>query len=298
MKILVTGGNGLVGSHFIENYPNALGNTVLSPNREQLDITMLDSVENFFKLHNPDVVIHFAGFTDVSKAEDERDNKGGACWTTNVGGTSNLVKAAGKKSAFFIFISTDNVFSGNKQNPGPYYEDFPIEENSNLLSWYGWTKAEAENIVKTTLANFVILRISNPIRARYDLKLDYARKIINLFDQDKLYPMFEDQYLTLTYINEVTEILKIILEKWLTGIFHVSSKNLFTPYKLANFLIEKARGKKQAVRPISIEDFLKINPSRYPHYGGLKVDRTEKLLDLKLNTWEETLTAIVKQWSV
>lgn len=71
--------------------------------------------------------------------------------------------------------------------------------------------------------------------------------------------MFNDQYLTLTYINEVTETLKALLAKRPIGIFHTSSVNVFTPYKLANYLIEKARGIKNAVKSISIESFLKDN---------------------------------------
>lgn len=291
MKILVTGGNGLVGSHFIEHYSD-----VLSPSANELDITDQKSVENFFKLNRLDVIIHFAAFTDVSAAENERGNKKGLCWTVNVGGTANLIKAI-KYQPYFIYISTDVVFSGNKDNPGPYAEDFPPEQDEKLLSWYGWTKKEAENLVSNNLENWAILRISNPSRAKYGLKLDYVRKILTLFDTGKLYPLFNDQYLTLTFIDEVTESLKILLQKKLAGFFHVSSNNIFTPYKLANYLIEKTRGVKNAARPISIESFLKNNPARYPKFGGLKVEKTQQLLDLRFKSWEEAINSLAKQLS-
>jgi len=298
MKLLITGSNGLVGSHFVENYPKNLENTIISPSSEELDITDATSVNNFFKLQKVDAIIHFAAFTDVSKAEEERNNKKGACWIVNVEGTANLIRAASKQSVYFIYISTDTVFSGHKDNPGPYKEDYPTEENPNLLSWYGWTKRQAEKLVTNNSGNSVILRIANPVRAKFKDKLDYVRKILNLYDTDKIYPMFNDQYLTLTYINEVTEALKVLLEKRSLGIYHVSSINVFTPYKLANFLIEKTRGKKGFVKPISIASFLKDNPSRYPQYGGLKVERTQKILNLRLMSWEEIVSDIAKQLSV
>lgn len=297
MKLLITGTNGLVGSHFVENYSlssNSKNVTIFSPSANELDITDKESVKNFFELHKPDTIIHFAAFTDVSKAEKQRYNKNAPCWIVNVGGTANLIQASNDHS-YFIYISTDVVFSGHKDNRGPYAEDYPTEEDLNLLSWYGWTKKEAEKLVVNNLKNAAILRIANPVRAKYKSKLDYVSKILELYDTGKLYPMFDDQYLTLTYIDEVTEMLKILLEKKLSGIYHVSSINLFTPYKLANYLIEKARDKTDTVKPISINDFLQDNPSRYPQYGGLKVDKTQKILNLKFMRWEEIIEDLVKQ---
>lgn len=295
MKILVTGGNGLVGSHFVKNYGADLkgDNLILSPSKKELDITDRKSTENFFKLHTVDVIIHFAAYTDVSGAEKQRGNKNGSCWIVNVLGTNNLVKAA-HYQPYFIHISTDNVFSGQNNNQEPYDEYHPTEENPNLLSWYGWTKREAEILVNKKA---VILRISNPVRANYPPKLDYVRKILSLYDEGKLYPMFDDQFLTLTYINDVTEALKVLLKKKLSGIYHVSSVNIFTPYKLANSLIERFRGRKGFVKPISIRKFLESNPARYSQYGGLKVEKTQQILNLKFLSWEQIIESLAKQLS-
>lgn len=296
MKILVTGSNGLVGSHFTQNYHPDNESVLLTPSMDELDITNQKSVEDFFKLHRIDVVMHFAAFTDVSAAEQQRDNKNSPCWAVNVEGTANLIRVV-NPNIFFIAISTDVIFSGSKENPGPYSEDNTPEENPDLLSWYGWTKKEAEDVILSNIKNAAIMRISNPVRAKYQPKLDYVRKILALFDSGKLYPMFDDQYLTLTYINEVTDTLKILLEKRLTGIFHTSSSNIFTPFKLANLLIEKTRGKKDVVKPISIDSFLNDNLSRYPQFGGLKVEQTENRLGIRFRRWEEIIEDLAKQLS-
>jgi len=298
MKLLVTGATGLVGSHFVENFENFNKNiALLTPDHNELDITKQNTVRHYFDTHKPEMIIHFAAFTDVSSAEKQRNDKKRSCWQTNVEGTLNLIKAS-KYQPYFIYISTDGVFSGLKNNPGPYEEDYPTEINPNLLSWYGWTKREAEKIISKKLKNAAIVRIANPTRANYEKRLDYVRKILNLFDSGKLYPMFADQYLTLTYIDEVTTTLSMLLEKKLSGIFHASSSNVFTPYKLANLLIKKARGKKGFIKPVSIENFLRDNLSRYPQYGGLKVEKTQRILGLKFMRWEETIEVLAKQLSV
>lgn len=297
MKILITGGNGLVGSHFVENYHPGLRSRdiILVPSAEELNITDQKSIEDFFSQHKPDAIIHFAAFTDVSKAEKERNDKQAPCWIVNVESTANLIKAAGDQT-YFIYISTDVVFSGSKNNPGPYAENNYPEENPNLLSWYGWTKREGEKLISENLKSAAILRISNPVRLYYPAKLDYLRKILSLFDTGKLYPMFNDQYLTLTYINDVTKTLIDLLRKKPAGIFHASSSNVFTPYKLANLLIEKARKVKNVVPPTSIKQYLKNNPFRYPQYGGLKVEYTQKILGLKFMRWEEIVRILAKQF--
>lgn len=294
MKLLVTGANGLVGSHFVENFKALHQGILLTPDQEEMDITNQGSIKAFFSLHQPDAIIHFAAFTNVSQAEEQRHNQKASCWIVNVEGTANLIQALNPKS-YFIHISTDMVFPGNKDYPGPYQESDSLEENPNLLSWYGWTKKEAENIVKNNGKNAGILRISNPVRAKYATKLDYVRKILALYDKGKLYPLFDDQYLTLTYINEVTKTLQILLEKRLNGIFHTSSSNVFTPYNLANLLIEKARGRKDVVKPVSIKSFLKDNPFRYPQYGGLDTKETQHRLGLKFMSWEEIIEDLAKQ---
>ncbi len=305
MKLLVTGGSGLVGSHFVKYYSGKSHcNLILSPNENQLDITSKQSVTSYIKNHEINAVIHFAAFTDVNQSEKQRNDRTGSCWKINVDGTNNLLEVIlaknkiGKRDIHFIYISTDGVFSGSKDNPGPYAEDKSTENNQNFLSWYGWTKKEAEELVKNNLKDFTIVRISNPVRAVYTGKLDYVRKILYLFDSGKLHPMFTDQYLTLTNIDEITKTLTLVIERNLFGIFHVSSPNIFTPYKLATLLIEKARQKKNVVKQTSIENFLSRNPSRYPQYGGLKVEQTEKKLNLRFLRWEEVIKNLTKQLSV
>ena len=44
-----------------------------------------------------------------------------------------------------------------------------------------------------------ILRLVYPVRAKYPAKLDYLRKPLSLFDQGKLYSLFNDQQVTITY---------------------------------------------------------------------------------------------------
>ena len=71
MKVLVTGGSGMVGSNLREKL-NSLGIETISPKREELDLTKQDEVASFFSRLKPDAVIHCAGLVGGIHANIER----------------------------------------------------------------------------------------------------------------------------------------------------------------------------------------------------------------------------------
>ena len=296
MKLLITGAGGLIGSRVVEILSNKNIETA-TPSSRELDIQNHQKTKTYIKQFMPDCVIHAAAMTDVNKAEEERNDISGTAWKINVNGTISVAEAAKSVNAFFIQISTDMVFSGAKENKGPYSESEKPETDPAKLCWYGYTKSEAERRVGEILSNdFAIIRPSNPVRKKYDRKPDYVKKILNAYDQGNKISLFNDQYLTLTYIDEVAAAIEKIIENRYTGIFHVSSTDLFTPFELGEYVLETARGVKNRVQAGSLEKFLLGSkwPSRYPQYGGLKVGKTQSILNIKFNSWRQTIDAILK----
>ena len=66
-KILLTGGNGLVGRN-IQEHSSADKWEILAPSRKELDLTDLSSVSQWVKKHQPDIIIHAAGLVGGIKA--------------------------------------------------------------------------------------------------------------------------------------------------------------------------------------------------------------------------------------
>lgn len=60
MRVIITGGSGMVGSNLREAL-SSLGIKSISPNQKGLDLTKQDEVSNFFTKHKPNAVIHCAG---------------------------------------------------------------------------------------------------------------------------------------------------------------------------------------------------------------------------------------------
>ncbi len=69
MKILVTGGNGFIGKNIKESYL-AKKYTIVAPSRLELDCSDDKSVEDYFKKHSFDVVIHSAAKAGHRNATD------------------------------------------------------------------------------------------------------------------------------------------------------------------------------------------------------------------------------------
>lgn len=294
--ILVTGGSGLIGSYFLKSCTDKLNDIVIiSPAHQQMDITDKDSIKRYFELYEPLAVIHLAAFRDATNAEKQRGNKEGSVWKVNVEGSKNISLICKYYESYLVHISTDYVFSGHRKNPGPYSEKDEPKDHEGLLSWYGITKREGEKRVLESSSKVSVVRIGNITRSGNDPELDYIGKILWLYDQKKIYPMFDDQRLTLTYVPGLVDIIVKLLKVRLPGIFHVSTNNLVTPHELANYLIERVYGNKNAIKGVSIDSYLKLNPRRYPKYGGLKSNSTQKKLNINALSWQEVVDIYAAQ---
>jgi len=294
-KVLVIGASGMVASRFVELVKDKFE---ITPSDEKtFDITNKESVNTYLKNNDFDVVINFAAFTNVDGAEIQRGDQNGLVWRLNVDGPKYLAEACKIKNTFLIHISTDFVFTGSELTPGPYQEDSHLPEKSDGISWYGWTKNRAEKVVSESGCSHAIIRYGYPFRAAaFDLKKDWARNLLNLYNEQKLYPLFSDQTQSVVFIDDLVAPLVKIIDEKVTGIFHTVSKDTTTPFEIGSYLLEKYTDKPVEVQKGSVVEFMKV-PGRTPrpHLGGLKVEKTEETLGLKFKTWREMIDEFVAQ---
>ena len=69
--ILVTGASGFVGSRFLKRW--AAEYNILAPSHAELDITDDASVERYFQMHSPSVVLHLAAISNTGHCEQNPD---------------------------------------------------------------------------------------------------------------------------------------------------------------------------------------------------------------------------------
>ncbi len=225
-NIAVIGANSMVGSRFCELSQFSLVKADLK-GEVSVDITDKKSVEGFFHEYQFDAAILFSASTDVEAAEKQRNDKSALCWQINVEGSKNISQVCKNFQKKLIFISTDFVFDGTS---GPYAETARLGPDLSKVSWYGITKIEAEKKIQELLKDFIILRISYPYRSRFKDKDDIAKRVLRLYERGGLYPMFKDQEITPTFIDDISPTINLLLSKDQFGIFHLASPKITTQY--------------------------------------------------------------------
>ena len=71
-NILVTGSTGQLGSDVVKELLKR-GYSTLSPNRSEFNLCSEDSIRNYILNSNCEAIVHCAAYTQVDKAEDEKD---------------------------------------------------------------------------------------------------------------------------------------------------------------------------------------------------------------------------------
>ena len=140
--ILLTGGSGLLGRELQKHLK------VLTPPRSEFDITghWMERID-YTMLHDVSLIVHCAAFTDLVRAEKEKD----LCYATNVIGTRNIASLG----IPMIYISTEYVFDGEK---GLYEE----EDAPNPLNYYALTKLLGEYEARRAPRSVIIRCLFKP----------------------------------------------------------------------------------------------------------------------------------------
>lgn len=144
MRILITGGSGLLGSNLIKILEK--DHQVFSPSSRDLNIINPILVTNYINDIKPDIVIHCAAIAKFAVAE----NKPIDTIDTNIIGTCNIVKTCMMRNIRMIYISTSHVFDGKKGN-------YSVDDSINPLTKYSKSKAAGE-MVTSMFSNSLIIR--------------------------------------------------------------------------------------------------------------------------------------------
>ncbi|AXT21281.1 NAD-dependent epimerase/dehydratase family protein [Flavobacteriaceae bacterium AU392] len=115
MKILLTGGSGMVGKNILEFNANSKQYNIVAPSRNQLDLENYKEVNKYIKLHHPDYIIHAAGL--VGGIQDNIANPVNFL-VKNLDMGRNLILAAKEnKIKYFINLSSSCMYPREATNP-------------------------------------------------------------------------------------------------------------------------------------------------------------------------------------
>ncbi len=242
MKILITGANGLLGQKLVvllagntevEIVATSRGKnrnvyTLPSYTYRSLDITQPEQVTQVIGEEKPDVIIHTAAMTNVDEAEEKQD----ACWLMNVEAVKYLIHAAEANNSFFVHLSTDFIFSGDR----PLLRE---GDHAKPINFYGKSKLKAEELVRQSNLEYAIARTAlvygiTPHMSRSNIIL----WVKNSLENGKPISVVNDQYRTPTLAEDLATGCFLIAKQKAKGIYHISGKEVLTPYQMAMQVVE------------------------------------------------------------
>ena len=144
-KIVITGGEGRFAKTLKKNNKNL---NLFFPDKKELNILSIKSIEKYLKKIKPKYVLHAAG---LSRPMDIHDKNISKSIDLNIIGTANVVKICEKYKIKLIYFSTNYIYPGKKGN---YKENDPILP----INSYAWSKLGGECSVKL-YKNSLILRL-------------------------------------------------------------------------------------------------------------------------------------------
>ena len=275
-NVLVTGSSGQVGNE-IKAISSDYSYNFFFTDRNNIDITSKDSIKEFCKTNNINVIINCAAYTAVDKAQSDEINAD----LINRKAVKKLALVSQELNIKLIHISTDYVFDG--KNFKPYCEEF----QTNPQSIYGKTKLDGENEMRDiNPKNSIIIRTSW-IYSYYGN--NFVKTMLRLGKEKEELGVIFDQVGTPTYAKDLAiTILNIIpqIENHKVEIYNYSNEGVLSWYDFAKEIMKMA---KLNCKINPIETYQYPTPAKRPHFSLLNKNKIKSTFNIEIPYWKDGL---------
>jgi dTDP-4-dehydrorhamnose reductase len=276
-NILVTGGNGQLGSELREIAPNYPAYNFLFTDVDAFDITNHTDVKEFIEINKIHVIINCAAYTAVDKAESEPE----LADVINHLALLNLAQIAKDYSLKLIHISTDYVFDGT--NNKPYVET----DTPNPGSVYGQTKLDGElAIQQINPANSIIIRTSW-LYSKFGN--NFVKNMLRLSETREEISVVSDQIGSPTYAADLADAILIVLpkiENETVELFHYSNQGVCSWYDFVKAIFEISNN---TIKVNAIESWQYPTPAKRPFYSVLNKIKIKNKYFITIPYWKDSL---------
>ena len=286
-KILITGGGGLLGQHFVDKLIDEFNilaiDIAVNPfdphqNLEYIkkDLTKFDTVKPVIDDFAPELVFNCAGTTDVDACEQNRKQ----AYTLNVGLVENLLTTKAEK---LIHFSSDYVFNGEN---GPYAEEDP----TGPINYHGETKLKSETVLAESGREHIIIRTNVLFGTGRNIRHNFITGLIDNLQKGKKLHIVTDQFNNPIHAGNLAEAAIEAARSDFNGILHVGGADYLSRYEIALKTAKHFNLDQGLIRPTTTK---KLNQkAKRPPKGGLKIDKARKILKTRLLPFDEALSMI------
>ncbi len=256
MKILITGGRGMLGRTLCAELKEF---ELIPTDLPEADITDEKQFGEVLGKYLPDAVIHCAAMTAVDQCETEREK----AFLINAAGSENVAKACSRYGIRLIAISTDYVFDGNSSRP---YTENDIANGGRTV--YGQSKFAGEEAIRRIHPDHVICRISW-LYGSGGPSFVHTMMAIAEGSRPELKVVADQIGNPTSALAVAAKLREILNHPELTGVIHMSCEGEASWAEFAAEIFRIA-GKNQKVVPCTTEEF----PRPAPRPANSRLEKT------------------------
>jgi len=294
MRVLITGGTGLLGKALLYDCNNQIeiiatyvGNYSMQDSGQikylQLDVRDKAGYMDLFKKFRPDTTVHTAGIGSPDFAENNRE----LVRDINLNGTGNILDMCNKFNSKFIFISSNGIYDGQK---APYSE----EDNAEPVNYYGEVKLQGEEITKKAKVPFAIVRPILMYGWQYPFERSniVTQSILKLQNQEVVHA-YDDVYAKPLLNHSCAKAVWKIIEENKYGVYNIAGADRVNIYQLITKTAEIFNLNKSLILPVQQGYFNEL--TKRPRDTSFKTDRMEKELGIEPLALDEGLSMMKRE---
>lgn len=290
MRVLVAGASGRLGSAIVQ----ALPYTVLAPAREQLDLFKTQDIQESLDRLSPDAVINAAAYTDVDKAESERD----VARRINSDAPNEIGLWGARNKVPVVHFSTDFVFSGDGELA--WSEDAEPEP----VNYYGATKLEGERRLQEAAGSHLIIRTAWLFGRQGG---SFVRNVLRAARNGGEIAVVADQVGSPTFVEDLANGVASIMSRskdfrTLTpGVLHLANTGWVSRADFAERVISEASHAGLVTVPTHVKGTLTASlasAAQRPLNSRLDCSKAAREYGVVLPTWEDALMRCMRGFTL
>jgi dTDP-4-dehydrorhamnose reductase len=285
MKVIIFGSTGMLGQALQKEAQNRNHSiTGIARNNADIcaDIANDSSLKEILASIKPDVVIN----TVAIVSHDECENNPAQAYLVNARPAAILSDMCNKINAYYVHISTDHYFKGDKNKK--HDETYPV----SIVNEYARTKYAGEVFALLNTKSLVVR--TNIVGFRHlPNQPTFLEWVLNSIKNDLPMTLFEDYFTSSINITQLSKYLFDLITKRPAGIVNLACRDVSSKKE---FIEAIAHGLNVHLSQVTPGSVFNLHGALRAESLGLDVTKAETILQNRLPTFEQVISSIIEDY--
>ena len=269
---------------FQESTPKDLQDKTLFVSSLEANFERPKELKGFLDHLGPQVVVICAAYTQVDKAEEERE----LAEKINFRAPQEIARWSALNDALLVHFSTDYVFPGGGTVP------WKETDFTGPMNWYGETKLEGEDAIRNSTAKHLIFRTSW-LYSEYGK--NFLRTMLRLGKEKEKLQIVSDQVGGPTYTVDMARLIWPLLRDQTSsmkasGTYHLAGQGFASWAQFAEQIFQEAKAANFDLKVQSVEKILSMDYPTLAHRplnSRFDQSKVKQAFGIEMPQWQDSL---------